>query len=119
MVDFVSYTTVDQALVPKTLQNIDVAKQDLLNHLYTRKGERVMEPNFGSRIPFLVFEPLDDRTKREIEADIDDIIALDPRWKLASKVVQDGEHSVTVALRLIYQNITEQELVVEYERDTA
>lgn len=119
MVDFVSYTTVGQALVPKTLQNVDVAKQDLLNHLYTRKGERVMDPEFGSRIPYLVFDPLDDRTKRAIEADIDDIIALDPRWKLESKNIVDGDHSVTIALRLLYQNITEQELVVEYERDTA
>ena len=32
------------------LYDLDIIKQDLINHFYTRKGERVMNPDFGSII---------------------------------------------------------------------
>ena len=52
---FVGYTTVDQPLIAKVLQDKDLAIQDLKNHLNTRLGERLMDPDFGSIIPLLIF----------------------------------------------------------------
>lgn len=61
------------------LKDSDLVKQDLLNFIFTRKGERVMMPRFGSRIPDLIFEPLDEQTLALIEEDVIEIVNYDPR----------------------------------------
>lgn len=66
------------------LNNIELVKQDLLNHIYTVKGERVMMPNFGTRIPILTFEPNDEETRKVIEDDLTEVFNYDPRVKLIS-----------------------------------
>jgi len=66
------------------LSNIELVKQDLLNHIYTIKGERVMMPNFGTRIPTLTFEPNDEITKSIIREDLNEVFNYDPRVSLVS-----------------------------------
>src|SRR5271154_3480433 len=66
------------------LTNIDLVKQDLLNQIWTIKGERVMLPNFGTRIPILAFEPNDATTIGIIETDLTAVFNYDPRVKLLS-----------------------------------
>jgi phage baseplate assembly protein W len=39
------------------MTNIDIVEMDLLNHIFTRRGERVMMPTFGTRIPDMAFDP--------------------------------------------------------------
>ena len=53
---------------PKTrkLHDIELAKQDLKNHFYTKRGERVMSPSFGSMIWQLMFEPWNDATEEAV-----------------------------------------------------
>jgi len=118
MVEFVGYTTVGQTVVPKRLQDAEVAKQDLLNNFYTRRGERVMDPEYGSIIPFLVFEPLDEQTRNSINRDIDKIVNLDPRWKVLERQLIEDDHSITIVLRLKYMEIQDTELLLSYERYT-
>ena len=43
---FVGYTTVDQPLIAKVLTDKDLAIQDLKNNFFTRRGERLMDPDF-------------------------------------------------------------------------
>jgi phage baseplate assembly protein W len=62
--------------------NIETVKRDLLNHIWTEIGERLMMPNFGTRIPTLAFEPCDEQTKSIVEEDIRKVINYDPRVKL-------------------------------------
>lgn len=64
------------------VNDIELVKLDILSHLFTKKGERVMMPNWGSIIPELVFEPLDRDTIRLLEDDIASIINFDPRVSL-------------------------------------
>ncbi|MGZ8924661.1 MAG: GPW/gp25 family protein [Nitrososphaeraceae archaeon] len=64
------------------LENVELVKMDLLNHIYTRKGERVYLPNFGTRIPEIIFEPLDQITMDIIEEDLRTVFAFDPRVEL-------------------------------------
>ena len=66
------------------LSNIELVKQDLLNHIYTLKGERLMMPNFGTRIPMLTFEPNDEETRQIVEDDLRAVFAYDPRVSLIS-----------------------------------
>lgn len=61
------------------LYDFDLIKQDILNHFNTRKGERVMNPRFGSIIWDLLMEPLTDDTKDALTQDISEICNSDPR----------------------------------------
>jgi phage baseplate assembly protein W len=62
--------------------NIETVKRDLYNHIFTEKGERLMMPNFGTRIPSLVFEPNDERTREIVRTDLLEVFNYDPRVKL-------------------------------------
>lgn len=61
------------------LFDLDLIKQDILNHFNTRKGTRVMNPNFGSRIWDLLMEPLTAETRDVLVADIKAICTADSR----------------------------------------
>ena len=61
------------------LFDFDLICRDILNHFNTRKGERVMNPTFGSDIWSLLMEPLTDEVKDILTADINRICTSDPR----------------------------------------
>lgn len=72
---------------PFTTIDFETVKRDLLNHIYTTPGERVMQPNFGTRIPMMAFEPLDERSLKVVEDDLRMVIAYDPRLELVDLAV--------------------------------
>ena len=62
--------------------DIETVKRDLLNHIYTIPGERVMQPQFGTRIPLMAFEPLDELSIKIIKEDLAMVMNYDPRVRL-------------------------------------
>lgn len=116
MVTYIGYSSVDQITGSKRLEDVDIAKRDLMNHLQTRKGERVMNPKFGSILPELVFEPLDIATQQEALQDITEIVNNDPRWKYIEAILnKTDEHSLEVRVRLEYIDTgTAEELFLTY-----
>lgn len=86
------------------LSDIDLVKLDLLNHIFTRPGERVMMPTYGTRIPSMAFEPLDNITISIIEEDLRNVIAADPRVELQSMQVQPNydQNAIEVKAVLLY-----------------
>ena len=44
------FSTIGKIRPPYTVTNGEAVKIDLLNELYTRRGERVMRPKFGTTI---------------------------------------------------------------------
>jgi phage baseplate assembly protein W len=85
------------------ISDIEVVKQDLLNHIYTPIGSRVMMSNFGTRIPFMVFEPNDQQTRQIIEDDLKTVFEYDPRVQLkALEVLSIPDHNMIVALADLY-----------------
>jgi phage baseplate assembly protein W len=62
--------------------DIETVKRDLLNHIYTIPGERVMQPQFGTRIPLMAFEPLDELSIQVIKDDLTMVMEYDPRVRL-------------------------------------
>ena len=66
------------------LSDIEVIKHDLRNHIFTRLGERVMMPGFGTRIPDIPFEPNDEETVKIVREDVLKVINYDPRVELNS-----------------------------------
>lgn len=90
----------------KTFSIIDVelVKLDLLNHIFTRRGDRVMMPTFGTRIPDLAFEPLDEFTLEILEEDLRAVFDFDPRVQLIElSIIPDYDNNaVTAAAKLLY-----------------
>ena len=61
------------------LYDFDLIKQDIINQFNTKRGERVMNPNFGSIIWDLLMEPLTDAVRDALSKDISVICNSDPR----------------------------------------
>ena len=81
------FSTVHRDFGPYSLKDNDLIVQDLLNHLSIRKGEKLMNPNFGTIIWNRLFDPLTTALKTEISQDINRIIGYDPRFNVVSKVL--------------------------------
>ena len=71
--------------------------------LLTRKGERVMLPEFGSRIPDLVFEPNDDVAVAEVhDAVVTAIRTWDDRIQFEEVLVAREGHVMTI--KVLYRD---------------
>ena len=93
-----------QAKKSFSITDVELVKLDLLNHIFTRKGERVMMPNFGTRIPDLAFEPLDEVTISILEDDLRAVFAFDPRVELISLTITPlyDNNAVVASAKLLY-----------------
>ena len=103
---------------PKTeIFDIDLVKEDLLNHFHTARGERVMRPEFGSIIWDLLFEPFDEATKEAIIEDVQSIIAFEPRVELTNLDIIEFEHGLRLNVGLLYTPLNAiGTLEVEFDR---
>jgi phage baseplate assembly protein W len=100
MIEYRGFSTKHSRAINNVLRGKDLVIEDLMNHIMTRKGERVMMPTFGSIIHELVFEPLTQETIILVEEDLQYIIDHDPRVKLISMDVFDTEHTINALLRV-------------------
>lgn len=82
--------------------DFDLAKQDLINNLNIRKGEKLMLPNFGTIIWGLLFEPLTPEIKAAIMNDISTIIAYDPRIATDKITISEFNYGIQILLELRY-----------------
>ena len=80
MSNIVGYTTVNQKNASLRLNDLELAKRDLLNHFHIRKGEKWTQPDFGSNLPYYVFQPLGDSTVQLIKDEVYEIVTYDPRF---------------------------------------
>lgn len=97
---FTGFSTKNRKAINHQLNDKDLVIEDLMNHIMTRKGERVMLPTYGSIIHDMLFEPLTEETTELIEEDLTDIINDDPRCKFVSVEITDSDHTLNAMLRL-------------------
>lgn len=64
------------------MKDIDLVKLDLLNHIFTRKGSRVRMPQFGTTIPDMPFEMIDESLLEDLHSELTAVFEYDPRVKL-------------------------------------
>ncbi len=103
------------------ITDVEVVKTDIKNHIYTRFGERVKMANFGSRIPDMPFEPLDQISLGIIFDDLEEVIRYDPRVKLLDlQIVPDFDENIVLAyakLQYIELNFTDTlDIHIEFDR---
>ena len=84
------------------LTDFELVKQDLINHFYIRKGEKLMNPDFGTIIWNVVHEPLTEDLKSVIVTDIKAIASYDPRLSIDNVVVTEYDQGIQVELQLRY-----------------
>lgn len=87
--------------------DVECVKHDLINHIFTRRGSRLMMPTFGTIIPDLVMEQLDDYTIDEIETELRAVVEYDPRVELLNErslviTADPDNNAVVAAIRLRY-----------------
>lgn len=115
MVKFVGFSTFGKRTGTRVLEDKELAKRDLLNHFYTRRGERLGEPEFGSILPELVFEQFDQLVIDAADEDVRTIIGLDPRWQLIDYRIEAENHSLTITVQIRYvPDLSEDRLILEY-----
>ena len=93
------FNTVDRDYGPYHLKDNVLVIRDLLNHLNIRKGEKLMNPSFGTIIWQSMFEPLTPALRAAITDDINNLIAYDPRIKSLNRVIiedWDGGKGITL-----------------------
>lgn len=116
MTTYIGYSTIGNLVGSKILVDRDLATRDLLNHFYTRKGERVMHPDFGCAIWDLLFDPLDFATESIAKEEVERIVNTDPRWILQSvRMEKPNDHTLTVRVNVEYDNTgTAEELYLNF-----
>ena len=86
---FTGFSTKNKNAINHVLSGKDLVIEDIMNHIMTRKGERVMLPNYGSIIHDMLFEE-----------DLTNIINDDPRCNFVSIDITDSDHTISAKLRL-------------------
>jgi phage baseplate assembly protein W len=91
------------------LYDFEVAKQDLINRLSVRKGERVENPEFGTIIYDALFEPFTEALRDAILEDVTQNLNADPRISTEDIQVQEADKGIAIQATITYVplNITE------------
>jgi phage baseplate assembly protein W len=99
--------------------DIDLIKQDLLNHFHIKKGEKLMNPDFGTIIWDMIFEPMTQENLQLIQDDVSEIINRDPRTTANNITVDSTEYGIRIEVDLTYNpfDLTER-LAINFDKDS-
>ena len=84
------------------LYDIDLVKQDLINHFYIRKGEKLENPEFGTVIWDMIFEQFTEDVKNIIAKDVEDIINYDPRIAVNEVQIDSTDQGIRIQADIVY-----------------
>jgi phage baseplate assembly protein W len=113
------FSTVNTNTENFALFDFELIKQDLINHFYIRQGERLMNPEFGTVIWDLLFEPLTDEVKFAITENVNQIINYDPRISADQVVVTAYETGIQIRCVLKYKPYNlQQQLELRFDQSS-
>jgi phage baseplate assembly protein W len=102
------------------ITDFELVKQDLTNHFNIRKGEKLMNPDVGTVIWDMIFEPLDESSKATIVQDVNRIIASDPRVAAENVIVTQYDRGIQIEIVLRYISTNQRSsLVVNFNRQSS
>ena len=82
--------------------DFECVKQDLINRLSVRKGERVENPEFGTIIYDCLFEPFTETLRDQILEDITANLNADPRISTEEILVTEVDHGIAIQATIKY-----------------
>lgn len=94
------------------LTDAALIKQDLMNAFQTRRGSRVMAPNFGCVVWEKLFETISATDVEDISSNITNIVNSDPRVNLVSLDVNPTGNNIIVTLVLKYASTNQLEQMI-------
>jgi len=99
--------------------DFECVKQDLINRLSVRKGERVENPEFGTIIYDCLFEPFTEALKDQITEDITANLNADPRLATEEILVKEVDHGISIqaTIRYVPLDITEK-LIFQFNENS-
>lgn len=102
------------------LTDTDLIKRDLLNHFAIRKGEKLMNAEFGTSLRDLIMDPLTEETKAVIVQEVDAVIKNDPRVRSEGVTIDEyeGGLQIEMIIRYVITNQVEN-LRVKFDKPTA
>lgn len=89
----------------EVLYDVELVKRGLLNHFYTRKGERVMDSEYGFIGWDLIFELDTPGVPEMIESDARRIIDMEPRVNERLIEIQKIEYGYILNIELYFVNL--------------
>jgi phage baseplate assembly protein W len=96
--------------------NLELVKQNIFNHFNIRKGEKLMQPNFGSLIWNMLFEPLTEETRQMIVSDVQTVVSYDPRVRVQNVAVTQFDYGIQLVVELSYLTDNQVDrLVLDFE----
>ena len=96
---YVGFSTVNRDFDSNTLYDYELARTDLLNAFYIKKGEKLENPNYGTIIHDTLFEPFTSEISTAVEEDVIEIVDKDPS---SIFIVHDG---ITTSVPMDENNI--------------
>jgi phage baseplate assembly protein W len=102
-------STVNPDATSWVLYDIALIKQDILNNFHIRQGEKLSDPEFGTIIWDVLFEPLTENLKDAIVSNVTKIVNNDPRVQVNNIIVDTYESGIQVECSLVFlpYNISE------------
>jgi phage baseplate assembly protein W len=99
---YTGYSSVNADVLGIRLYDFDLIKQDIINQFNTRKGERVMNPEFGTIIWDVLFDPFTTEVKEAIASDISRICNSDPRAFALQINIDELDYGMLLEITLKY-----------------
>tara|TARA_Y100000114_G_scaffold151978_1_gene169563 strand:- start:3948 stop:4325 length:378 start_codon:yes stop_codon:yes gene_type:complete len=114
------YSTIGNTFKGVRVNDQELIKRDLLNHFAIRKGEKLMNPDFGSTINDLLMEPLTEDTKNIVIEEVTNIVNTDPRINAEQITLDEYENGIYVEAVIRYATTNEIEtLRINFDRPAA
>ena len=99
MTTFIGFNTIGQ-YKKFTLTDFDLIKRDLLNAFNIRQGQVPGRPAFGTLIWDFVFEPQVIQTQNQMQAEIQRVVAGDPRIVVSDVQTYPQENGILIQIAL-------------------
>ena len=97
------FSTANDLSMTTKLYDFDLIQQDIMNMFQTKKGERVMNPEFGTVIWSLIYEPFTADVKQLISEDVTRILNYDPRVTPTQIDITEAEYGMVIEATLYYK----------------
>ena len=101
------YNTIDNKSTKTRLEDFELIRRDLSNHFNIRRGEKLMNPNFGTIIWEILFEPMTEEIKDAIIEDVTRVVTYEPRVIVDNILVDEYQRGIIIEIRLRYKNTNE------------
>lgn len=113
------YSTVGVTFGSTRLEDMELIKRDLLNHFHIRKGEKLMDPSFGSIVWDHLYSPMTDDVKQALVDDVTEIVNSDPRTSVVNVILSEYELGIQIEIELFYAQFDQSEqLLLQFNGDS-